>query len=65
MLESLSWSNLVVSRLCLDDNLENGNADQMAAAEDDLQVRFIHFFGFFRPFFSVQISNFGHKVTLN
>ena len=37
MLESLKWSKLVVSRLCLDKNIEDPNADEMSTAENDLQ----------------------------
>lgn len=39
MLNSLNWSNLVVSRLCVDPHLEDGDCDQITAAEDALQVR--------------------------
>jgi len=37
MLNSLSWSNLVVSRLTLDKHLEHGTVDEINNAEDALQ----------------------------
>ena len=41
ILNSLSWSNLVVSRLYVDKTIEEGNAEQINRAEDALQVQFI------------------------
>ena len=41
ILNSLSWSNLVVSRLYVDKTIEEGSAEQTNRAEDSLQVKLI------------------------